>query len=817
MDHFNDELNQALHIAKSLTKEYANKTCHPEHMLKALFHKDLSLIREIDRLGKDVFFIEEWAEVRIESLPKSSSISEAPPSSEALISAFDEAESIRKEAGQEEIDLMIMFKALATPGVGFSHEQLKSFPVNPDELPVNGVVMASSDNGSPAAVTRSVASKNLSRFCTDKLAEARQGKFDQIVGRDHELRMVAEILGRMSKPNVMLIGEPGVGKTSLLEGFAANVVKGKVPEFLKGYKVYELNVAELMAGASYKGEIEDRLKKIITELKALQDCILMVDEIHMILDKQNGLGSAINILKPELAKGDITLIGATTTEEFRKHVERDEAFNRRFEVVRIEEPNDEKALRMLESVMGNFADHHALDVNSHCMEESIRLAKRYTRERRLPDSAIDLLDRTMAVVKLANSTSPEEIEGIEKELKDLTEGVTDKEEAELLSELKWFLRDLQVRVSPVLFEKSSYDPAFLESSNSKDLQDHISLVLNELKAHAAEEKSALEKADLAAVMASKTGVPVGKIGGEERERLQNIEEHLQKRVIGQDHAIATVSEAVRESRSGLGSPNQPMGSFFFLGPTGTGKTELAKTLADFLFYDETAMIRFDMSEFKEEHSAALLYGAPPGYVGYEEGGMLVNKIRETPYAVVLFDEIEKAHPSVFDLFLQILDEGKLHDRLGKEGDFSNALVLFTSNIGSDHIVEAFGKGEIPPSNDLMEIMTNYFRPEFLGRLTEIIPFAPISEENVVKIFDIHLNNLRKILKVRGIELEISEDAKKKLAMTGFTPKYGARPIKGVIRTKIRRPLARMIINEELDRTKPIKIDLDNDENIIWNN
>jgi ATP-dependent Clp protease ATP-binding subunit ClpA len=317
------------------------------------------------------------------------------------------------------------------------------------------------------------------------------------------------------------------------------------------------------------------------------------------------------------------------------------------------------------------------------------------------------------------------------------------------------------------------------------------------------------------VVSHKTGVPIGKVQTQEKERLLNIEDHLKKRVIGQDHAIRSIAEAIRESRSGLSKPGQPIGSFFFLGPTGTGKTELAKTLAEFLFNDETSLIRFDMSEFKEEHSAALLYGAPPGYVGYEEGGLLVNKIRQKPYAIVLFDEIEKAHASVFDIFLQILDEGKLHDRLGKEGDFSNAVILFTSNIGSSFIVDSFGKGKIPQSNELAEIMEQYFRPEFLGRLTEIVPFVPISEENVVKIFEIHLRNLLKSLEIQGIRLEISQEALVELAKSGFTPKYGARPLIGVIRNRLRRPISRMIISGEAGKGSAISLSLGKNKELNW--
>jgi len=381
--------------------------------------------------------------------------------------------------------------------------------------------------------------------------------------------------------------------------------------------------------------------------------------------------------------------------------------------------------------------------------------------------------------------------------------------------LQWFYRDMKNRTSHILFARLQDEQDVAKMENVTEVEDYLTSVLGKLKEFAAEERDQLEKADVAAVVSFKTGIPMGKVQTQERERLMNTEAYLKQRVVGQDHAIKSIAEAILESRSGLTKAGQPIGSFFFLGPTGTGKTELAKTLAEFLFQDETSLIRFDMSEFKEEHSAALLYGAPPGYVGYEEGGLLVNKIRQKPYAIVLFDEIEKAHTSVFDIFLQILDEGKLHDRLGKEGDFSNAVILFTSNIGSDFIVDSFGKGEIPVSSELMEIMTRYFRPEFLGRLTEILPFAPISEEIVVKIFNIQLKGLLKLLDTQGVQLEISDKAREKLAKSGFTPKYGARPIVGVIRNQLRRPLSRMIISGKVGKGSVVKLDVNTKDELVW--
>jgi ATP-dependent Clp protease ATP-binding subunit ClpA len=389
------------------------------------------------------------------------------------------------------------------------------------------------------------------------------------------------------------------------------------------------------------------------------------------------------------------------------------------------------------------------------------------------------------------------------------------DEKEIIKELKWFYANTKNKVSSILFSQVEEEKGVDHLETAGEIKSHLENLLSKLLNLTDTKKEHIEKADVAAVVSHKTGIPLGKLQAEERDKLMNMESILKKRVVGQDHGLKAVCEAILESRSGLSRPGQPIGSFFLLGPTGTGKTELAKSLAEFLFNDENSMIRFDMSEFKEEHSAALLYGAPPGYVGYEEGGMLVNKIRQQPYAVVLFDEIEKAHPSVFDLFLQILDEGKLHDRLGKEGDFSNSVVLFTSNVGSDFVIDSFGKGEIPKSTELMEIMGRYFRPEFLARLTEIVPFSPITEQIVVNIFNIQLNNFMKILNKQGIQLEVSDNAKEYLAKTGFTPKYGARPISGVIRNQIRRPLSKKIIAGELAKGDTVKLDIDAENNLVW--
>jgi ATP-dependent Clp protease ATP-binding subunit ClpA len=462
----------------------------------------------------------------------------------------------------------------------------------------------------------------------------------------------------------------------------------------------------------------------------------------------------------------------------------------------VEEPTADLTLRILKGAIPSYEEYHGLTVDETVMSDAIRLAKRYLTEKSLPDSAFDLIDRTMAQVKTMNDLTSSIITELRAKLTDIAskaKETKDESEPSLMKDLDWLNYELFNKVSCILLAGVDSDTDFSKIATIKERVDFLTGILDKLEELSAQQRTELKSDDLSAVVAKQTGIPLGKVQTKERDRLMGAEDTLKKRVVGQDHAVKKVLDAVYEARSGLNKKGQPMGSFFFLGPTGTGKTELAKSLANFLFDDETAMLRFDMSEYKEEHSVALLYGAPPGYVGYEEGGLLVNQIRQHPYSVVLFDEIEKAHKSVFDLFLQILDEGKLHDRLGRVGDFSNALIIFTSNIGSDYIFKAFGEGRVPTHDQLLEVMQGQFRPEFLARLTEIVPFSPITPEMINRIFDIHIKNLLKTLREQNIELVIDDTARKYVTSVGFNAHYGARPILGIIRKEIRRPLSKLII------------------------
>ena len=816
---FSETSKLALHIAQQIAKEYNHASFGAAHLLKAFMHKDLPILKTVEQAGGDIYYMEEWAEIRLEQYPKSGKPASDVNHDDASEALFREAEHYQNKMGFHAVEPECMLAAIATPGVCYTYEQLKTFPFTSTQVidwfgapstSKNGSVTTTQSNGKTTTLGRASTDAILN-FCIDKIAQAQQQDGVQIIGRDKELRQICEIISRKNKSNVLIIGEPGVGKTAMLDGFANAVASGNVPTHLKNIAIYELDNGALIAGATYKGEIEDRLRKVIKEISTLEKPVLFIDEIHSLIDKNNPNGGASGMLKGELAKGLLTVIATTTNDEYRKSIEKDPTFSRRFETVKLDEPDTTIAEKMLRNQATQYNQHHALEIEETVFPDAIRLAKRFIKDRRLPDAALDLLDRTLAVTRMMIDTSLEDVSKLQSKLTELS---TDQSE----DQLKWLYFEAQSSLSPVLLAKHNEEKEFSRLKDQDEMHAYLEDLFKSLKEIASIDKKSIDESDLSAVVANITGIPIGKIQTKEQEKLVNMESHLRQRVIGQDHALKTVAEAILESRSGLNKAGQPIASFFFLGPTGTGKTELAKSLAEFLFQDENAIIRFDMSEFKEEHSAALLYGAPPGYVGYEEGGMLVNKIRQQPYAIVLFDEIEKAHPSVFDIFLQILDEGKMHDRLGKQGDFSNAVILFTSNIGAGHIIHSFGEGKIPRSDELMEIMTRYFRPEFLARVTEIIPFAPISSQNVLNIFNIHLQPLIKQLKQKNISLQIDSDAAEHLALMGFTPKYGVRPLKGIIRTELRKPLSRMLVTEQLNSGNTVQIKLVEEEGskkVIW--
>ena len=723
-------------IANSYAEECCSDAIYPAHLFKAVLHKEIGLIHFLETdLGKDYYYLLDWADVQMQLSPRAARPMRDLDYSEDSQDVMQEAETYQLKFGLDECTPVCVLASLVTPGVGFSFDQLKTLPLTPSDISAKmgaGTSVEAPYIDTPASVSGSTPSGKgvLGKYCTEKVALAKAGQLDTVVGFDSEIAVIFEILGRKTKSNLLITGESGVGKTSLVNGFVQSLATARVPGFLADAKAYELDLAALGSDAQYKGEVEDRFKKVITEVEAQPNAVLIVEGVDKLFDKQGSMYGASSILKNELSKGRLQLLCTSSIDGYTKYIETDKEMTSNVEKMAIEEPTAEHTLEILKGIMPAYEAYHGLTVGEAVMSDAIRLAKRYMTEKSLPASAIDLIDRTMAHVKVDN-----------------------------------------------------------------DLGDE------------AARHTELQSEDMTAVVAKQTGIPLGKVQTGEREHLLGGEETLKQRVVGQDHAVKKVLEAVFESRSGLNKKGQPMGSFFFLGPTGTGKTELSKALAEFLFGDESALLRFDMSEFKEEHSVALLYGAPPGYVGYEEGGLLVNKIRQNPYSVVLFDEIEKAHKSVFDLFLQILDEGKLHDRLGRVGDFSNALILFTSNIGAKDIMAEFNKGIVPESNELMDIMQGYFRPEFLARLTEIVPFAPISEQTVTAIFDIHMKGLLKLLAEQDITLTLTPEARKTIALRGFNQQYGARPVLGIIRKELRHPLSRKLIAGDIKPGDHVEADI----------
>lgn len=633
-----------------------------------------------------------------------------------------EAISLEEQYGTETHKLEFLLTALVSPGVGFSSEQLKTMPLSREKVLSFISKNVKNTVNSSKEIRPSANDRKSQNVYYNSLFDATNDV--EIIDMENDLRSLVEILARKDRANALIVGDTGVGKTSLIRKLTDNLTKGELPASISTIQPYELDLIALSQGVSYKGEMEDRFKSVIDELSDISQPVLVIENFYRLGETSSPLNAILPSIKKILSNNTIQFICTSSIDGYTKNLEKDRELTAYFEKISLEAPTEEEAIGILDSKKTIYEQYHNITLDGDVIPEIVRLAKRYMPERNLPASAIDLLDRSMASVK------------IEKEMEQTT-------------------------------------------------NDESNTII-------------LKKDEIRNVVAKMTGIPMGNIQSEERQRLSSAEDILHKRVVGQNHAIKSILDAVFESRSGLNKKGQPIGSFFFLGPTGTGKTELAKSLAEFLFNDDTSILRFDMSEYKEEHSVALLYGAPPGYVGYEEGGLLVNQIRQHPYSVVLFDEIEKALRSVFDLFLQILDEGKLHDRLGRVGDFSNALIIFTSNIGSDYIFKSFGEGHVPTHDQMLEVMQGQFRPEFLARLTEIVPFSPITPEMIDRIFDIHIQNLLKMLREQNISLTIDESARKYVTKVGFNAHYGARPILGIIRKEIRRPLSKLIISGDIN-------------------
>ena len=730
-----------IHISQAFAVDNKSPQIEPVHIFRALLHKSAGLVNYIeDCLDEDYYYLIDWCDIHIQQCDKSPYPMKKAEFSRDSQNVIKEAISLEEQYGTETHKLELLLVALVSPGVGFSSEQLKTMPLSREKVlssinknVKNGV------NSSKEVSTSTNIRKSQNVYCNSLLDVANDF---EIIGMEKDLRSLVEILARKDRANTLIVGETGVGKTSLIRSLIGKLTQNELPASLSNIQPYELDLISLSQGVSYKGEIEDRFKSVIDDLSDISQPVLVIENFHRLWETASSLNAILPSIKKILSNNTIQFICTSSIDGYTKNLEKDRELTAYFEKISLEAPSEEDTVEILDSKKSIYEQYHNITLDNDVIPEIVRLAKRYMPERNLPASAIDLLDRSMASVK------------IEKEMEQTT-------------------------------------------------NDESNTII-------------LKKDEIRNVVAKMTGIPMGNIQSEERQRLSSAEEILHKRVVGQNHAIKSILDAVFESRSGLNKKGQPIGSFFFLGPTGTGKTELAKSLAEFLFNDDTSILRFDMSEYKEEHSVALLYGAPPGYVGYEEGGLLVNQIRQHPYSVVLFDEIEKAHRSVFDLFLQILDEGKLHDRLGRVGDFSNALIIFTSNIGSDYIFKSFGEGHVPTHDQMLEVMQGQFRPEFLARLTEIVPFSPITPEMIDRIFDIHIQNLLKMLREQSISLTIDDSARKYVTKVGFNAHYGARPILGIIRKEIRRPLSKLIISGDINSGDSVTMKYnDETKEIVW--
>ena len=690
--------------------------------------------------------------------------------------------------------------------------------------------------------------ENLSRFAINLCERAQTGKLDPVIGRDDEIRRVLQILSRRTKNNPILIGEPGVGKTAIVEGLAHRIIRGDVPENLKRKQIYSLDMGALIAGAKYQGEFEERLKGVITEVtNAAGEIILFIDEIHTLVGagKTSGAMDAANILKPALARGDLRAVGATTLDEYQKYFETDKALERRFQMVMVDEPDEAATISILRGLKERYETHHKVRIKDDALIAAVTLSTRYITDRFLPDKAIDLVDEAAAKLRLEVDSKPEELDNLNRQIMQLQierEAIKREHDKvklatieEQLSTLQTEAKEMNARwerekgyVATIQNEKAHIEQmkreaevaeregnygkvAEIRYGRLQQAEANIRAAQEALHAMQGESliKEEVDEDDIAEVVARWTGIPINKMMQSEREKLLHLEEELHRRVVGQDEAIQAVSDAIRRSRAGLQDPKRPIGSFIFLGTTGVGKTELAKALADYLFDDENMMTRIDMSEYQEKFAATRLIGAPPGYVGYDEGGQLTEAIRRKPYSVVLFDEIEKAHPDVFNVLLQVLDDGRLTDNKGRTVNFKNTLIIFTSNLGSQLIRENEEKGidHETTSQQVLDMLRQTVRPEFLNRIDETIMFTPLNESQIRDIVGLQIESVHKMLMQSGIDLRITDDAIDYIAHEGYDPQFGARPVKRALQRLVLNELSKAIIAGKVDHQKPVIVEL----------
>ena len=846
---------EALQAALALARERGQQAVEPLHLLSVLVREDDSLgAFLLGRVGVNVRGLREEAARAVASLPRVEGGGEQFFSQDAS-RVVQRAVDFTKTFGDKYASVEHLLLGLVAER-GAAADLLKRAGATEKEL-----VEAIRTFRKGATVDSQTSEQQfdaLGKYAINLNEQARSGKLDPVIGRDEEIRRVLQILSRRTKNNPILVGEAGVGKTAIAEGIAHRIVDGDVPENLKSKVIYSLDMGALIAGAKYQGEFEERLKAVVQEVVASDgDILLFIDEIHTLVGagKSSGAMDAANILKPALARGELRTIGATTLDEFQKYFEQDKALERRFQKVMVDEPSPEDAISILRGLKDRYENHHQVRIKDEAIVAAVELSTRYITSRFLPDKAIDLVDEAASRLRLEMNSVPEEIDTLDRRVRQLEierEAIRrekDKERVEHLTkeieELK--ARDAEMRakwqgqrdlLKKIQSNKDKIEALKIEAQQAERQGDYgkvaeirygkIQEAEKEIAAFQEEYKLAsangsmikeeVDAQDVAEVVSRWTGIPVTRMLASEREKLLHMEDELHKRVIGQEQAIAAISDAVRRSRAGLNDPRKPIGSFIFLGTTGVGKTELAKALAEFLFNDDSMMTRIDMSEYQERHSVSRLVGAPPGYVGYDEGGQLTEAVRRKPYSVVLLDEIEKAHPDVFNILLQVLDDGRLTDNKGRTVDFRNTIIIMTSNMGSqviqENFAEAFNGEKLAPEvvektrRDVIDLLKQQLKPEFLNRIDEIVMFEPLTRRDIERIVDIQLGVVRRMLAENGIRLEYSEKAREWIAAAGYDPLYGARPVKRTIQRYVVNDLSKRILAGDVNREQPIRIDAD---------